>query len=473
MRPPIEVRNPRTGAMDHEIAPLDAGDLAERAAALRAAQVRWAARPLAERIAVLRRWRAALEADRQRIVDALAADTGRRAVSRVEMDGVLGMIERWCAQAPALIDALAAKGRSAAMPELSYATQLVAYPLVGAISPWNFPLTLSLIDAVPALLAGCAVLLKPSEVTPRFADPLEASLAGVPALAEVFSIARGDGETGAALVETVDAVCFTGSVATGRKVAATAAQTMIPAFLELGGKDPAVVLGGADIERAAAAILRASLANTGQACQSIERIYAARPLHDDLVAALVVGANAVPLSYPDPDSGVLGPIIFARQAEILRAQLADAVAKGAEIRCGGDIETLGGGLWLRPTVLTGVTHDMALMREETFGPILPVMAFGSVDEAVALANDSDYGLSAAVLGPGASAVAARLDAGAVSIDDAGLTTVMYEAEKTSFRLSGLGASRMGPSGMARFLRKKALLTNTGPVMPLAAFAEGG
>jgi acyl-CoA reductase-like NAD-dependent aldehyde dehydrogenase len=175
----------------------------------------------------------------------------------------------------------------------------------------------------------------------------------------VLAFVTGDGQTGAALIEQVDAVCFTGSVATGRKVAEACARRFIPAFLELGGKDPVIVLGSADPDRAAAVVLRGSVQATGQACQSLERVYVDQRLLAAFLDRLVARAEAVTLNYPDSHRGQVGPLIFARQAEIIAAQLADAVSKGARILTGGTIENHGGGAWLRPTVVTGVTHDMA------------------------------------------------------------------------------------------------------------------
>ena len=287
-------------------------------------------------------------------------------------------------------------------------------------------------------------------------------------------ILPGDGETGQALIDEVDCICFTGSVATGRKVALQAAGRLIPAFLELGGKDPLIVLADADLEAATDAALRGSVLSTGQACQSIERIYVQRGIYGAVVERLTMKANAVGLNWPQIDSGEVGPIIFARQAEILAAQIADAQAKGARVLAGGEIEHHGGGLWLRPTVLVDVTHEMAVMRDETFGPILPIMAFDTLDEAVALANFGEFGLSAAVFAgtlEAAEAVGRRLDAGAISLNDAALTAVFYEAAKQSFKASGVGPSRMGADGLARFFRRQALIANTGQPLPLSAFRE--
>jgi acyl-CoA reductase-like NAD-dependent aldehyde dehydrogenase len=293
-------------------------------------------------------------------------------------------------------------------------------------------------------------------------------------LSDVFKLAPGDGATGAHLIHHVDAICFTGSVPTGRKVAVAAAERLIPAFLELGGKDPLIVLESADIEPATDAALRGSVLATGQACQSIERIYVARAIHDVFLDRLVAKAKAVRLNTPDIAGGDVGPIIHGPQAEILQSHIDDACARGARVLTGGQIEVHGGGLYLRPTVLGNVSQDMRIMREESFGPLLPVAAFDSVDEAVALANDSDYGLSAAVFAgtlEEAEAVGRRIDAGAISLNDAALTAMFYEAEKHAFKASGLGGSRMGPAGLQRFLKRKALIANEGAPAPLTTFAE--
>ncbi|MYE82510.1 MAG: aldehyde dehydrogenase family protein, partial [Gammaproteobacteria bacterium] len=275
-----------------------------------------------------------------------------------------------------------------------------------------------------------------------------------------------------AVVDAVDAVCFTGSVATGRLVGARAGERLVPAFLELGGKDPLVVLADADIETAAATALRGSVVATGQACQSIERVYVHEAICEAFVERLVAAASAATLNMERIDRGHLGPFIDPRQADRVEAQLADAVARGATLHCGGP-RRRNGGVWCAPVVLTDVHHGMLLYREETFGPIVPVIAFANDDEAVRLANDSDFGLSAAVLGKAEHAVrvAGRLRAGAVSINDAGLTAQVGDVEKDSFGVSGVGRSRMGASGLLRFLRLQALLVQTAPAAPLDAFRE--
>jgi len=356
----IEVRNPRSGEIDYRFqAPSDL-ELATTLDRLRSAQRIWAARPLAERIEILRRWRSEWVARQAEIARALSIDTGRYLIATSEVQSVTGMIDRWTNLVPTL--AAEKELRSATLPTISYRSQYVPYGLVGIISPWNFPVSLCFIDAVPALLAGCAVFVKPSEVTPRFVEPAMRSIAAVPELAEVFRIQPGARATGEALIAQSDVVCFTGSVATGRLVAENAARHFIPSFLELGGNDPLIVTASADLELATDVALRATCLATGQACQSLERVYVDRRIFTAFIERLVQKAQQVEPNWPDIHSGTIGPFIFERQAEIVAAQLADARAKGAKVLCGGDIEDHGG-KWLRPTVLVDVHHGMQVMSD--------------------------------------------------------------------------------------------------------------
>jgi acyl-CoA reductase-like NAD-dependent aldehyde dehydrogenase len=465
-------RDPRTGQNEAPIALPSASDMDAGAKTMRAAQGAWAAHSIESRADVLRNLKNALAAHGDAISAALERDTGRRAIAKMELAGVLASLDGWAAQAPGLINTPWVQGR--ANPNLKHSAQLVPYPLVGVISPWNFPLTLAMIDTIPALLAGCAVLVKPSEVTPRFIAPMMAAISTIPELRTVLAMTPGDGATGQMLIDRADAICFTGSVATGKKVALHCAQRLIPAFLELGGKDPLVILESANLDDAVTAALRGSVLSTGQACQSIERIYVARAIYPAFIEKLAAAAKACRLNWPDIASGEIGPIIFHKQGDILKRHLDDAYAKGARALAGGEMENHGGGVWLRPTVLVDVNHTMAVMTEETFGPIMPVMAFDSVEEAIALANDTEFGLSAAVFAgtlEEAERVARFIEAGAVSLNDAALTALFYEAEKNSFKASGLGGSRMGHAGFHRFLRRKALIANTGKPAPLSVFGE--
>lgn len=448
----IALRDPRTGAQDGWIDPPPADEIDAIAARSREAQAAWDANGLEARCTAMRAWRDRIVARREDLIDALIADTGRRIESVLEVDAIVGSISRWCDAAPTLLAEEPA--RPAAIPIISVRQTMHPYPLVGVISPWNFPLLLGLIDAIPALVAGCAVLAKPSEVTPRFVAPLAETVGDIP-----IAFVNGARATGEAVIDAVDAVCFTGSVPTGRAVAARAAGRMIPAFLELGGKDAAIVLADADLDRASSAVLWGGTANAGQSCLSIERIYVHESIAAPFIEMLTAKASAVRLAAPKIDDGEIGPIIAERQVAIIGAHLDDARAHGATITTGGEIETIDGGTYLRPTVIKDATHEMAVMRDETFGPVLPVMTFETDDEAIALANDSQYGLSGAVFGAPDHAidVARRVKAGAISINDAALTALVHDAEKNSFNLSGLGGSRMGPAALRRFGRRQAFL----------------
>lgn len=469
----MKARNPRTGEEDYEFAVSSREEIAAEAARLRAAQPDWEAMGPEGRAAIMMRFADAIEAATPAIVAALAVDTGRQAVSFIEVQGCVGNIRGWAAKAPPLFAGLPSEVEQSFTPGVEIVPAYSAYPLFGAICPWNFPVILSHIDAVPALLAGCAALVKPSEITPRFVEPMREVLAKVPELPLAYIM--GGPEVGQTLIEEVDYVCFTGSTATGRKVAEAAARQLIPANLELGGKDPMIITASADPEWAAGVALRSSIVATGQACQSIERIYVARAITEPFLDHLVKGAEAVELTYPDPSQGHLGPFIFPPQGAKVQAHIDDAKANGARVLTGGKVEQLDGGTYLRPTILADVTHEMAVMREETFGPVLPVTIFDDVEDAIAQANDTEYGLSAAVLAgtiEEAAQVGARLEAGAISLQDGAMTSMVGDAANESRKASGLGPSRMGDSGLLRFLRRQSLIRQTGDAMTIDAYAEG-
>ncbi|MBT2187394.1 aldehyde dehydrogenase family protein [Sphingobium nicotianae] len=462
----IPVRNPRTGEIDFALPVTTARELANKAARLRANQALWGARPLAERIGVMQRWLGEVAKRANDIAQADAIDTGGCHTSYLQGFITMGNIGGWIEDAQAALDAASYEGPSRAMPSVTVRTQFVPYPLVGVIGPWNAPMMLVLLDAIPALFAGCAVIIKPSEVTPRWVEPLFETVAAVPELAGVFDFVQGEGETGRQLIDMVDLACFTGSVPTGRKIAVQCAQRLIPCYLELGGKDPVIVTQSADLERATTAVLRGGVHANGMVCFSVERIYVAESIHDAFVALLVEKAQKVRLNSDDPRAGHLHPFTFAPQAGIVEQQLAEAVAKGATILTGGKTETIGGGLYMRPTVVTGVTHDMTLMTDETFGPILPVMPFKTIEEAIALANDTSFGLTANVIAGSeeeALPIAKQINAGSVFIQDTFLTFAKNRTVgSNSFGRSGVGGgARTGPEAILRYVRRKALLTQHG------------
>jgi succinate-semialdehyde dehydrogenase / glutarate-semialdehyde dehydrogenase len=470
-RVPLPVRNPYTGEVDYEITPPTPEELAQTCGQLRAAQVKWAAAPLEHRIEVMSRWADELDKAYGKLSAADFTDTGGCLIALMSPRIVAGSVRSWAADAPSVLAAAAREGTSSIMPSISFRIQLVPYPLVGVISPWNGPLMLSCLDPVPALFAGSAVIVKPSEVAPRFIEPLMETIRAVPELAGVFTFITGDGQTGQQLIRCVDMLCFTGSVPNGRRVAAACAERLIPVYLELGGKDPAIVTQTADLDKAATAVLRGAAFGTGQVCFSVERIYVQEDVHDAFVALLAAKAAALTLNYPDIGDGEIGPFGYDRQARIAGEHLADAVAKGAVVRTGGPPEQLGGGWFMRPTVLTEVNHDMLLMREESFAPFLPVMRYRAEDEAVELANDTRYGLSASVIAgtpEEAARIGERVNAGTVALQDTFLTLFKTRDVGTnSFGDSGLGGDRTGPGSILRFLRKKALMTQSAPPAPLA------
>ena len=471
--PMLPVRNPRTGEWDHEIPITSPDDIASITTALRAEQAQWVAMGASGRAACLNRFADAVMAEVGPLGQALSIDTGRSTFAQFEAIKSVELIRMWAERAGPILEELAGAGQSGQVPAVHYQHRLIPYQVVAVISPWNVPLLLAMIDSLAALSAGCSVLLKPSEVTPRFIEPLQRALDAVPELAAVLRIVTGGPETGMAMIEQVDAVCFTGSVKTGRQVSQQAAACFIPAFLELGGKDPAIVLPDADISLAARAIIRSAIGMTGQACQSLERIYCHESIAEPFTEELLVQLKVLSLTCTEDGAGDIAPLIFERQVETIQAQVDDALAKGANCLLGGK-PVHAGGIWYPPTLLTNVNHDMLIMQDETFGPVIPVVIYGDVEEAVALANDSAFGLSAAVFSTddeAAKAIAERLQVGAISINDASLTGIVNDVEKNSFRFSGMGGSRMGPAGLTRFLRKRALLIQTGEPAPVQLFSD--
>lgn len=457
----MQIRNPRTGEYDYEIFPLSSQELKGKTDAMRYAQIAWNKNGIEFRINALQAWKGVVEEHKDELIEALCTDTGRKLETVFEVDFVTSSIDRWSKISREFF--FYSDRKTSHIPFIEIKQGFEPFPLIGVISPWNFPLILSLIDTIPALLAGCAVVVKPSELTPRFIKVIEETIGQVPELQDVLFYVEGGGETGSELCKLTDLICFTGSTATGRKVYQAACDNFIPVFLELGGKDAVIVTESADIERATSAILWGSVANAGQSCLSIERIYVNRNIYHQFLSRLVGKANLLNLAYPTMDSGQIGPIISEKQVAIIDDQLNDAVEKGAKIVAGSSrCDEQKGGYYCRPTVLTNVSHNMKIMTEETFGPILPVMPFITNEEAIELANGTQYGLSGAVFAgteEEAMEIARKMKCGAVSINDAALTAVMHEGEKNSFKMSGIGGTRMSAFAIKKFMKQKAYLIN--------------
>jgi len=456
----IEIRNPRNGAIDYTIHPPSRDKLEITAKEMRAAQVQWVNLSLEKRCDAMLALCDALDKYRDEIISALSDDTGRLEMSVAELEGVKGITQMRCATAATALGVLSEHSSD---PSLRFQQQYVPLPLVGIISPWNYPLILCMIDAITALIAGSAVMVKPSEVTPRFIPAFRKAIAEVEPLNNILVVIEGGGEVGGDVVDLTDTLVFTGSVATGKIVQKRAADQFKTAFLELGGNDAAVVLDTADTEVAAEIIVRGAVENSGQLCCAIERIYSDASISAMLTDAIVGRMESLVMNTERPEIGELGPVIFEKQAVILQDQLDDAIAKGAKILTGGNIINSGGGLWCEPTVLVDVDHTMKIMQDETFGPIVPIMKFNTTQEAITLANDTIFGLSATVIGEEDAAieVGKQLNAGGIWINDFDtMGGVGDKAEKNAFGVSGLGGSRYGPGGFMRFMRKKALVVRS-------------
>ncbi|MFQ6394595.1 aldehyde dehydrogenase family protein [Nocardia sp. KC 131] len=337
------------------------------------------------------------------------------------------------------------------------------YPVVGVITPWNFPLAMPVIDVIPALAAGAAVLLKPSEVTPLSALELARGWAEIGA-PPVFAVVTGAGATGAAVVENADYIQFTGSTATGRKIAAACVERLIPYSLELGGKDPAIVLADADLDRAAHGIAFGGMFNAGQVCISVERVYVEAPVYDAFVAKLTAAVKDLRQGIDGRESKHdVGALANENQVLIVQRHVDEAVAAGAKVLTGG--KRTGVGTFFEPTVLVDVDHTMSCIGEETFGPTLPVVKVADEAEAVRLANDSVYGLSASVWTGDkdrGERIARQLNAGAVNINDVFSNLFNFALPMGGWGQSGVGARWGGASGVRKYCRQKAI---TRPILP--------
>jgi acyl-CoA reductase-like NAD-dependent aldehyde dehydrogenase len=459
----IAVENPATGEVIARVPDLDAAAVAEMARRGRAAQPAWEALGFEGRGRVLRRAQRWLLDHAERVIETIVAETGKawEDAQAAELAYGAGAFGFWAKEAPRYLADERVRSASVFVKGKKLVLRYRPLGLFGVIGPWNYPLTNSFGDCIPALAAGNSVILKPSEITPLtsllLADGLR--VCGLPE--DVFQVATGRGATGEALIDEVDMIMFTGSTATGRKVMARAAQTLTPVALELGGKDPMIVLSDADLERAANAAVYYSMLNTGQTCISIERVYVEAPVYDQFVAKVTEKARALRHGPPGgPGSIDVGAMTHGPQVDIVERHVEDARAHGARVVVGGHREQRPG-QWFEPTVLVDVNHDMAIMREETFGPTLPIMRVADADEAVRLANDSPYGLGASVFAGDAErgeAIARRLESGSVCVNDALVNYYALELPMGGAKASGMGY-RHGPGGIRKFTQHQALLVS--------------
>jgi acyl-CoA reductase-like NAD-dependent aldehyde dehydrogenase len=421
--------------------PVTTGDEVRAAVArARRAQPAWEALGFDGRAAYVQKALAILIRRQEELIDVIVRETGRSRFETVMMEifPACDSLGYYAKNAGRILG-----DRKVPMHLLKTKKLLITYrPLgvIGIITPWNGPFILSLNPSVQALMAGNTVVLKPSEVTP-FSGRLVGDLfrdAGLPE--DVLTVVEGDGETGAALVEAgVDKISFTGSVRTGRKVGETCGRNLVPCTLELGGKDPMVVCADADIERAAGGAVFGAFMNAGQFCCSTERVYVIESVADEFTRRVVEKTKALKLGKEGEFD--IGPMIWPKQLETIERHVADALEKGARLLSGGRRATEVGNLFYEPTVLVDVTHDMAIMREETFGPILPIVRVKDEAEALRLANDTVYGLAANVWTKDedkAIRLAKGIFAGSVCVNESAITYGAVEAPFGGRRTSGVG-----------------------------------
>ncbi len=450
-------RNPATGETLREIECADATEVAAAVARARSAQSAWAELGLRARIDILRRFQRLLYQKKDDIAAAISRENGKPKVEALltEVLVVLDAARFLIDNAQAVLKPEPVPHGNLIMKTKSAYLVREPYGVIGIISPWNYPFSTPATESLAALVAGNAVVLKPSEFTPLAALELQSLLhaAGVPR--DVYQVLVGDGITGAALVEApIDKIVFTGSVRSGKRVAEAAAKKLLPALLELGGKDPMLVLEDADPDVASSAAIWGAFMNAGQTCLSVERCYVHRSLYDKFLATVVEKTRKLRVGNGMDPATDIGPMIHEQQLRVVEAHVADAIARGARLLTGGRRLPELGPNFYAPTVLAGVTHEMQVMREETFGPVLPVMAFSSEDEAVGLANDSEFGLAASVWTSNrrrGEALARRIQAGTVMVNDVISCFGISEAPHGGFKSSGLGRAhgRLGLEEMVR------------------------
>jgi len=422
--------------------------VSEAVAAAHEAGARWRDRPLADRRRAVRAVADRLAAARGRLIGVMARDGGKMvAESDPEVSEAIDFARYYAERIPDL-EALQVDG-----------ARFEPFGTVVVVPPWNFPLAIPAGGVLAALAAGNAVILKPSEITPLTSLLMAEGLRDCGLPENVFQVATGAAVTGSALVDEVDFVMFTGSTRTGKRVMERAAQTLTPVSLELGGKDPMIVLSDADLERAANCAVYYSMQNAGQTCISVERVYVEAPVYDEFVGKVTDKVRKLRQGAPQgPGSVEVGAITFPPQMDTIEAHVKDAVDKGARTLTGGHRRS-GAGMFYEPTVLVDVDHTMACMTEETFGPTLPIMKVGDAEEAVRLANDSPYGLAASVFTRDTArgaALASRVQSGAVCVNDAVINYVALELPMGGWKASGLG-SRHGANGIRKYTQQQSIL----------------
>jgi acyl-CoA reductase-like NAD-dependent aldehyde dehydrogenase len=461
--------NPATGEVLRELECASEKEVLAVVARARAAQVEWAALGVRKRIEVLREFQRRLHGKKSEIAEAITREAGKPVAEALTTEVLVALdVARF------LVENAYRLLRDEPLPHGNLATKLKRgwlvrepYGVVGIISPWNYPFSIPATEALAALVAGNTVVLKPSEFTSLVALELESLLRAAGVSKAVFQVVVGDGATGAALLHSrIDKLIFTGSVATGKGIAVAAAERLLPVVLELGGKDPMLVLDDADVDVASSAAVWGAFVNAGQTCLSVERCYVHRSLYESFLKACVEKTKKLRVGNGRDRETDVGPMIHERQLRIVQSHVDDAVARGARVLAGGSRFPELGQNFYKPTVLADVTHEMRIMREETFGPVLPVAAFENDEEAVQLANDSEFGLAASVWTRDAARgerLARSIQAGTVMVNDVVSCFGISEAPHGGVKSSGVGRAH-GRSGLEEMVRLKYLDSDLMPGM---------
>ncbi len=464
----LAVVNPATGEVIAQVAQSSADDVRAAVARARAAQPAWEALGFDGRARVLKRAQKWTIDNTDRIARTIVSETGKTYEDALlaEVAYAASGFGFWAKRAKKYLGDERIRTSNPFVLGRRLRVRYAPAGVVGVIGPWNYPLTNSFGDCIPALAAGNSVVLKPASLTPLTSQLMLEGLleSGLPE--DVYQVVVGPGGSiGAALIDAVDCVMFTGSTEVGKKVMQQASHTVTPVSLELGGKDPMIVLRDANLERAANAATYYSMQNGGQTCISVERVYVEEPVYDEFVAKLTEKIGAIRQGVPgDPATVEVGAVTSPEQGEIVERHVADAREKGARILVGGGRPD-GPGDFFEPTLIADADHSMLCMTDETFGPTLPVMKVRDADEAVRLANDSPYGLQSSVWtgnGRRGRELARQLEAGVCCVNDACINYVALELPMGGWKESGLG-SRHGADGIRKYTRKQTILTTPGPL----------